>query len=249
MKIRLLSDLHLEGNPFYYEYAGEDVVVLAGDIHTQYRHKFILDQIPSNVKIVMVAGNHEYYGSTFESVNEWLYELQAEYPNFIFLKNEDMIIDGVSFFGGTMFTDWNLYNDSWTAREIGKRGIADFAWIDKIGRDGLKRFWSVEDHLQEHLLFKEKLIQWLAKPAEKRVVVSHFVPHPEGSDPKYAGSSLNPYFLTDMTEHMGWKGLWLYGHTHTSKDFMHGDTRLVCNPHGYGIENKQGFIKDLVVEI
>ena len=65
----------------------------------------------------------------------------------------------------------------------------------------------------------------------------------------YAGSPLNPYFLCDMTRYMETVDLWLYGHTHTSKDFYEGNTRLVCNPRGYGPENKHGFIKDLIVEI
>ena len=249
MKIRLLSDLHLEGYVYYYEYAGEDIVVLAGDIHNKYRHEFILDQIPSNVKILFVAGNHEYYGEDFDSVNNYFYELQAEYTNFFWLHNESIIIDGVEFFGGTMFTDWELDNESWTAKQRAKEGIADFSWITKKGRDGLNSRWNPEDHLQEHLAFRDSLVQWLAKPAEKRVVVSHFVPHPEGSDPKYKGSSLNPYFLCDMTKYMENVNLWMYGHTHSSKDMMEGNCRLVCNPRGYGLENVNGFIKDLVVEI
>lgn len=249
MKIKLLSDLHIEGCVYYYEYSGEDVVVLAGDIHTQGRHSFILDQIPSNVKVLMVAGNHEYYGNTFEHVNDYLYELQAQYTNFYWLHNESIHLDGVDFFGGTMFTDWELYNDSWTVRQRAKEGIADFSWISKIGKDNINRVWNVEDHLQEHLSFKENLIQWLDKPVEKRVVISHFVPHPEGSHPKYKGSVLNPYFLCDMTKYMGWKGLWLYGHTHTSRDFTHGETRLVCNPRGYGKENKNEFKNNLILEI
>ena len=249
MKIRLLSDLHLEGYQYYYEYAGEDIVVLAGDIHTQYRHRFILDQIPANVKVLFVAGNHEYYGSTFEGVNDFFYELQAEYTNFYWLHNESIVIDGVNFFGGTMFTDWELYGDTWTAKQFGKNGVADFHWISKIGRDGLKRMWNPEDHLQEFLAFRDRLVQWLEKPAEKRVVISHFVPHPEGSDEKYKGSALNPYFLCDMTKYMENVNLWLYGHTHSSKDMMVGNCRLVCNPRGYGEENANGWIKDLVLEI
>ena len=34
MKVRLLSDLHLEFEPFDLSYQGEDVLVLAGDIST-----------------------------------------------------------------------------------------------------------------------------------------------------------------------------------------------------------------------
>lgn len=250
MKIRLLSDLHLEGYHFNYNYAGEDVIVLAGDIHTKFRHCHFLDILPKNVKVIMVAGNHEYYGSTFEEVNEHLYSLQAECHNFIYLENESMVIDGVHFFGGTMFSDFGLYGEPWKARMYAKDGIADFEWINKIGRDGIVRRWNVEDHFAEHLKFKEKLLQFLQECAlEKRVVISHFVPHPFGSDEKFEGSVLNPYFLCDMRQYMGWEGLWLYGHTHTSKDMYEGDTRLVCNPRGYGLENVNGFKQDLILEI
>jgi predicted phosphohydrolase len=239
----------MEGYQYYYEYAGEDIVVLAGDIHTQNRHRFILDQIPANVKMLFVAGNHEYYGEDFDQVNDFFYELQAEYTNFYWLHNESIIIDGIHFFGGTMFTDWELDNDSWTAKQRAKDGIADFHWIRRKGKDGLNRMWNTNDHLQEHLAFRDGLAQWLDKPAEKRVVISHFVPHTEGSDPKFKGSVLNPYFLCDMKNYMENVNVWLYGHTHCSKDIMEGNCRLVCNPRGYGAENSSGWIKDLIVEI
>jgi len=87
LRIRLLSDLHCEGYPYYYEYAGEDIVVLAGDIHTQNRHGFVLDQIPINVKVLLVAGNHEYYGGIFEDVNDKLKALENTYHNLTFLNN------------------------------------------------------------------------------------------------------------------------------------------------------------------
>ena len=43
--------------------------------------------------------------------------------------------------------------------------------------------------------------------------------------------------------------LWMFGHTHTSFDFMIDETRLVSNPYGYGDENKGGFVIDKIVDI
>jgi len=250
MKIRLLSDLHMEGYKYYYEYKGEDVVVLAGDIHTQNRHGFILDQIPLNVKVLMVAGNHEYYGGVFEVVNCDLKQLEDTYHNFTFLNNTFTKIGDVDFFGGTMFTDFELYGDTWTAKQFAKNGIADFHWIDTMGRGQLKRFWNPDDHIREHMDFKAKLQQWLDRVAnhEKRVVISHFVPTKQHIHEKFQGSALNPYFTVDMEHYMGWKGLWLHGHTHDSFDTMISNTRVVCNPKGYGTENLNGFT-DVVLEI
>lgn len=55
MKIRLMSDLHLETNKFQYEYHGEDIVLLLGDIHTHNRHSKISVQIPSNIPIILIT--------------------------------------------------------------------------------------------------------------------------------------------------------------------------------------------------
>lgn len=254
MKIRLLSDLHLEGHAFYYEYAGEDVLVLAGDIHNKCRHRFILDQIPYNVKVIMVSGNHEYYGSTFESVNDFLYELQAEYSNFVYLENESFVYNDVEFFGGTMFTDMNLYGDTWKATQYAQRGIADFSWIDKLRSDGnggtITRRWIVDDHRYQHEVFCRNLVEWKLEPTtRKRVVVSHFVPHPNCIHKKWLGSPINPYFVQDMEKYMDGIDIWLFGHTHDSYDVMVNNTRLVCNPRGYGKENINGFNPNLIIEI
>jgi Icc-related predicted phosphoesterase len=42
--------------------------------------------------------------------------------------------------------------------------------------------------------------------------------------------------------------LWIHGHTHTSFDYMIGDTRVVANPHGYPGENEE-FNPSVIVEI
>ena len=260
MKIRLLSDLHVEGNKFYYEYAGEDLVVLAGDIHTQGRHEFILDQIPSNVKILFVPGNHEYYGAVFEWANSNFRKLEDKYPNFKFLYNESITIDNIEFFGGTMFTDLNLYGDPTKAGLMAQRGIADFSWISRenpIPPDfdmsylhQLERRWTTDDHIAEFNLFCSNLESWIKQPRDrKRVVISHFVPHPDVSDPRYGGSPLNPYFIAHMRHYFADVDAWLFGHTHSSCDKIIENCRFVCNPRGYGNENAGGFINNLIVEI
>jgi len=81
------------------------------------------------------------------------------------------------------------------------------------------------------------------------VVISHFAPHPRTVAEQFQGSPLNPYFTVDMEQYMGWEGLWLYGHTHSSCDMMIGDTRLVANPRGYGYENAKAFDRNMILEV
>ena len=74
MKLRILSDLHLEQNYFEYSYLGEDIVVLAGDIATANTHDVFEDfirDIPSNIKIIFITGNHEFYYGIVLKENEF----------------------------------------------------------------------------------------------------------------------------------------------------------------------------------
>lgn len=250
MKIKLLSDLHLEGFHFVYEYSGEDVLVLAGDIHTRNRLHEFLDQIPKTVTVLFVAGNHEYYYNEFHTVNKYLSDLQ-NLPNFVFLKNDSVKFGDVNFFGGTMYTEFMLtgMHDVWFAKDAAKRGINDF-YMTMIQDDFVWRNWSVEDHINEHKKFVRELEFWLkTTEGQKRVVISHFAPHPSTINEKYAGQILNGYFTEDMNQYLGWEGLWLYGHTHSSFDGYVGETRLISNPKGYGKENKTGFNPELIIEI
>ena len=241
MKIRILSDLHLEGYDFQYVAGEEEVLILAGDIHSRNRHQQFIDTIPAHIQILMVAGNHEFYDNSITNVKNYLNNIPN--PNFTFLDNDIISIRDVSFFGGTMFTDFQLYgmNDSWFAKSHARRGIADFTYI---------KDWNTEKHIKEHELFCRELAFFIhITEGRKRVVISHFMPSEKCCDTKFAGSIMNPYFATNMEDKMGWEGLWVHGHGHSSVDYMEGDTRVLCNPRGYDTENKYGFIDNLIVEI
>lgn len=242
----------MEGFPFTYNHIDEDVVVLAGDIHTRYRHEEIIQQIPPEVVILFVAGNHEYYRSEFNAVNDFFYNLQAKYPNFMWLNNDRFIYEGVDFYGGTMYTDFELFgkeNKQSTIVDCA-RGINDF-YVTRIEIDGETRTWRTEDHEREFRKFERGLVKWIDDSAgsEKRVVISHFAPSPQTIAPQFEGSLINPYFTCNMEKYMGWKGMWLFGHTHSSHDIMIGDTRVVANPKGYGNENAGGYNPQLILEI
>jgi hypothetical protein len=68
---------------------------------------------------------------------------------------------------------------------------------------------------------------------------------------------LTPAFCSDLSELVANSGaaLWVHGHTHASCDYFAGQTRVVCNPKGYGPVRTGGeyenpdFDSGLVVEI
>lgn len=73
MKLLILSDLHLEQHRFDLPTADYDVVVLAGDIAAPGRDAvaWAASQTPPGRTAIVVAGNHEFYGSCIDA------ELQA----------------------------------------------------------------------------------------------------------------------------------------------------------------------------
>ena len=233
-KARILSDLHMEGYHFNYEYLGEDMVILAGDIHTQNRHGELFDKIPSNVQILMVSGNHSYYRGEFHSTNAKLLELETKYPNFKFLNNSSFLYNDIYFYGGTMFTDFLLYGvtDQFAMEIEAENGINDFYTI----KNGDKT-WRAKDHIEQHHKFVVGLKEFLDIAGEKKVIISHFCPSVKSVHPRYGSGLLNGYFAANMEKFMGWKGYWFFGHTHDSFDYKMGETRVICNPKGYGNEN------------
>jgi len=242
----------MEGRAFKYTYCNEDVVVLAGDIHNRNRHAEILSQIPSDVRVLAVAGNHEYYHGNFNQVNAFLKGLEQQFANYTFLSNTSVVIAGINFFGGTMFTDFNLLGEIYKpiAKHMVSKNIADFAYIAKGAGDDDQVMWTIDDHISEFDKYERELKFWISNTeGQKRVVISHFVPTALAIDPQFANSILNPYFTAEMDRYMGWDGLWLFGHTHTAYEGAVGDTRVICNPRGYSHEPNNGFDPTLIIEI
>lgn len=249
MKVRLLSDLHTEGYEFVYRYLGEDVLVLAGDIFAKNPINLaqIVKRVPNHVDIIFVAGNHEYYKADFNEINAYLKNANL-HPNFHFLKNDHITIGDYAFFGGTMFTDFDMngLHDQWFAEMAARKGVNDFFVITIDGRR-----WTTMDHRNEHELFNREFDRWVKDAEGKtRVCVTHFVPTKQCLDPQFKGNTLNPYFIAAQEERIAKVDYWLFGHTHTAFDVMQGDTRLVCNPRGYGGGKENlNFNPNLILEI
>ncbi len=244
VRIRVLSDLHLEFHPFTYVDQGEDVVVLAGDIATPDRRgRFcrLLDSIEKPV--VLVTGNHDYYRGTLDKVDADMRDLQLRYPQLRVLQDSTVEILGVRFVGGTLWTDMNLYQTREESSRIAQRCISDFSEIQHEGRpinptDMLSRWITCRDEIERQRADKRPM-----------VVVTHFVPCRRSVAPQYQGNTCNPYFCSDCADLFGDPvAVWIHGHTHTCFDYQHRGTRVVCNPRGYPDENK-AFNAKLVIDV
>jgi predicted phosphodiesterase len=244
MRIRVLSDLHLEVAPFDPPATAADVVVLAGDIHNG----------PAGVEwakgtfiepVLFVAGNHEPFDAEFHATAAAL-RAAAAGSNVRVLDCEETVLDGVRFLGCTLWSDFALYGPAGRAVAIEslRRVAPDF----RVIAYGERRF-TTDDWLALHRAHRAWLEARLAAPfAGPTVVVTHFLPHPGSIAPRFATHPLNPAFASDLQPLVARATLWIHGHSHAASDYRAGGARIVCNPRGYPGE-PTGFRPDFVVTI
>jgi predicted phosphodiesterase len=243
VRIRVLSDLHLEGEPFAPVGVPADVVVLAGDIHNGTAGVEWAEQT-FRAPVLYVAGNHEYYDHEFREVRAGL--RAAANDRVRLLDCSEAITDDVRFLGCTLWTDYTLVPEEARGAVI-EEARAKNPDYEKI-RFGERNF-APEDAIalcREHRAWLERT---LSEPFSGRtVVITHFAPHPRSIAPAYAGHPANPGFVLDLSALLGRATVWIHGHTHTAFDYEVDGTRVVCNPRGYPDE-VTGFRPDHVVEL
>ena len=238
MNIQVLSDLHFE---FHSSYINSkdiigDVVVLAGDIHTNPRDLAIkLSKIFKNKPVIYVLGNHEYYGNVWESaVEEYKFYIEKQkLDNIHILSNDAIEINNTRFLGATLWTDF--FNKNEKIGLLYEQTLADSSCIMK--EDSVLAW---KDIYNAH----KTSVKWLKSELENRdnantVVVTHHAPSALSVHPRFAGSRINGCFYSNLDDIIleYSPSLWIHGHTHNSFEYSIGNTKVICNPHGYENEN------------
>ncbi|QEM81447.1 metallophosphoesterase [Halomonas binhaiensis] len=257
MRLRILSDLHLEhfGGERELPDVDADVVVLAGDIHVGLAGLDWAAQRFPGQPVIYVPGNHEFYRHRMTPLRAEMREHAARLGIHL-LDNESVDIGGVRFLGTTLWTDFALYDErpQQQREEIpaetlsaALRLMPDFAIVEQP--DG--EVYSPEESVRLHQQALSWLSEHLAKPFNGlRVVVSHHAPLAACIPERYQGDELSPAFASDLSHLMGSATLWLHGHVHDSVDIEVAGTRVLANPGGYPDEfDPPMFIPDMVVEV
>ena len=241
MKIRYLSDIHLEFiQPQKLKrlvldeiLPAEDseICVLAGDIGNPYsiNYDLFMKFISSHfIKTFVIPGNHEYYQKekTMEETNLFMEEYFKQYQNISFLLNRSEQYRDYTFVGSTL---WSYIKDpTFQINDVYKIPKFDYMKYNKLNRVCI-------EFLEEAICKNEKCI-----------VITHHLPSKQFIDPKYNTIKDKPYqqwFYSDMdlfihTYHNKIK-CWFYGHTHTPSTHKLNDISFLCNPIGYPGENNK----------
>ncbi len=261
MRLWILSDLHIEQSlwdlpdpaPEY------DVLVAPGDIHDPLSEgvRWLAERAKGR-PVIYVPGNHEWYAHRLRFTVEEEAPRGQELADALgvhLLQEAVAVIDGVRFLGTSLWTDYALFGHPAAAMHYARNGMNDHRLIYP---DGEGEPLSPELALTWHESSLAWLEESLREPFDGRtVVVTHHLPHPRSIHPRFADDALTPAFCSDLSEQVESSGavLWVHGHTHESCDYLAGETRVVCNPKGYGPIRHGGryentnFNPGLVVEI
>lgn len=229
MRLYILSDIHNEFSVFTPPAVAADMVILAGDIDLKGRAIEWMRQFKT---VLYVAGNHEFYGEHLLKMREKLRQAAASPVHF--LDDDELIVDGVRFLGGTLWTDFALYGEARRPLAMwdGQMGLNDY---HRIRTDTTYRKLRPADTWALHMKTVAFLETKRQEPfAGKTVVVTHHAPSPRSIHPAFANDPLSPCFASNLEHLMGPPiDLWIHGHTHNSSDYTVNGTRVIANPRGY----------------
>lgn len=261
MKIAVCSDLHLEFGDLELENTDSaDVLVLGGDIFIAAELRdFMYDDsglvaVTATVRakakryvnfvgrcaerfphVILIMGNHEHYHGDFATSARDIRSAFGDLHNVHFLDKEWRIINGVLFYGGTLWTDMNG-EDPGTMHRI-RMMMNDFNCVKNTSEEG-KRVFMPDDAVADHYEFKRGLDAVLEQHPDLPVVVcGHHAPSRASTHPRYKNEIvMNGAYSTNLDDFILDRRqikLWTHGHTHEDFDYMIGTTRVVCNPRGY----------------
>ena len=268
MKVALASDIHLEFGSISLENTdGADVLILSGDIcvakdilnrddngifdrfsRSNTIHTFFQECCARFPHVIYIMGNHEHYHGDYNDTVTTLRNRLGYLVNLHILDKQMVQLGGVSFIGGTLWTDMNKEDPSTLMTMTGM--MNDFRCVENSGKSmryfndsdgvtrGRKARFTPDDAVIDHKNMLEYIRMMVeGKFDQKFVVVGHHSPSRLSTHPKYQddylmnggySSSLDEFIL----DHPQIK-LWTHGHTHYKFDYMIGSTRVVCNPRGY----------------
>lgn len=254
MKLHVLSDLHLSVQPLAPPSTDADLVVLAGDIARP--PQAIAWAQALEKPVVLVPGNHEFYGSSLQETVQQLRQL-AHGTAVHVLDNDRLVLDGIRFLGSTLWTDFLAAGSGAAQQEavrLSRQFNHDFSRIRAEPGPGGRAFTP-----QDCAALFARNAAWLqaelALPfAGPTVVVTHHAPSLRSVPARFAGSPLNVNFVSDAEQLLagGRARLWVHGHLHDSFDYVVQGTRVLCNPRGYargGVNENAQFDAQLTVDV
>lgn len=242
LTIQLVSDLHIEmlRRPPKIP-VNAPCIALLGDIGvagTKMYAAFVRSLSEKFETVLILAGNHEFYGGEYEERKYDMRRLADSLPNVRFLDCESVNLGGVEVLGCTL---WSHVPPP--AREVVRNTLNDYRVIEMldIGAEEPRPLLVTDTNAmhRREATFLWKEIAAAKETGQTLLVLTHHSPLIRGtSHPEYEGLPTNHGFSTDLSELMGSPvAAWVYGHTHFNpSELVVNGTRVLANQKGYNKE-------------
>lgn len=227
-----------------------DLFIFAGDVgewrdeNARHIYRLLLNEGKS---IIMIPGNHEFYGGNYQIVLQELGEFAEDHPGFFFLERDyvDLPVQKLRIWGDTFWTD---FQHDERARSVALRVMNDYRQIFfQRSRGGV--YLEPEDTVILNDKARTSLREaYRSKPDDWGfLVVTHHAPFPMSTPKQYRKpdytdvGKLNKAYANDMFEWCYNQGVypdyWIHGHIHDRAhyqvDFDGPITTVISNPFGY----------------
>ncbi|QFY59720.1 phosphohydrolase [Rhizobium grahamii] len=270
MKAWIISDIHESRLARFFRDPPKapkaDICICAGDLTDFIEDSvaYIRRVIEPRMPVVLVLGNHDYFGHSISGALERARRL-VEGSRIHLLENDTVTIGDCRFIGATLWTDFavSIGDDEHIqpeerrvkALELVPSRILDFECIfrsdpRKIDENGMVTAWEILERHRESRKFidRELSLDYLGRT----VVVTHHAPLMQSFDPAFFGNVTNAAFASDLSDLIMRRrpSVWIHGHIHKFRDYMADHTRIICNPLGqrrelYTSGFRPGFTIDL----
>ena len=221
-----ISDLHYDHNQHIMSFldvpadASSSNLIIAGDVYTKGRWPEIATFLSEQFKqVIMVAGNHDYYGTSLEHALVRLRESIAELTNVVLLEHECTTVDGVRIAGCTLWhrldpisaIDWRYFmNDS---RLIRGPNFTRIRW----------------EHIHQAHIASLKFIE----NSKADILVTHHALSDQSVGAAYRGLVTNQFYATHRPDILSLFKHHVHGHMHQSFEYEESNCQVHCNPYGY----------------
>lgn len=244
-------DLHGIHRSFWHNFDNDAVLIIAGDTANALNGiAYVKNVLCSYFKaVVLIAGNHEWYGSKSKSYHSgYLHkqvsinsengiDVQTYTPiaklkahsettaNLFFLDNESIDLDGCTIYGGTLWFPIHTYSPE----------LID-AYSELMNDT---KYISQQMIEEQHKAFINNF------PRKVDIAISHHLPSKEAfAVEQNANNDYAPYYQAGLSDELISKArYWIAGHQHDPVEkIIAGSTTFICNPKG-SIPLKSGGLK------
>lgn len=246
LRVRYMSDLHIEYSNFKIDYSDCDILLLVGDISSNIDDLYrVFSGIPETLPVYLILGNHEF---DFQFINELPIKIkdfikENNFNNVHLLHNEYVDIGDVRIIGSTLWSDcqgylkyYDIHNSSVSVTSENRIQLGILNQLKIYHEDSpLKDKVMTVDLMKQEFAKSYNFIKHSLNTDKKCIVATHFAPFFEAVISYSSSRPVTPissFWANHIPELMGKPKYWVHGHIHSSFNKNVKGTSIISNPRG-----------------